>query len=284
MTAPPSLAAADLVAWAEAALRTDSESPGLDAELLLAASTGLGRAQILARPERQVGDAAAERFSAFVARRRGGEPVAYIVGRREFYSLDLTVSSAVLVPRPDTELLVETALAQSPPIDGSAVDLGTGSGAIALALKQGRPDLRVTGVDASPEALRVAHDNAERLGLSVRLIESSWFTALGGERFDLVIANPPYVCSDDAAFTGGLRHEPRAALDGGADGLDAYRSILAAAADHLQPGGKLLFEHGAEQRAALIALSAAAGFEVVSVHDDLAGLPRVLVLAGTTRS
>jgi release factor glutamine methyltransferase len=232
---------------------------------------------LIAHPERFVGETEARRLAAAVARRSRGEPLAYITGRREFYSIVVTVDASVLVPRPETELLVEHALCGLPPGNARVLDLGTGSGAIALAIKRERPDCEVVGVDRSAAAIGTARANAARLGLDVHFLESDWFAALDGAPFDAIVANPPYVASNDPAF-GALAHEPRAALDGGPDGLDAYRAIFAAAPAHLAPRGALLVEHGADQRARLAAMAPAAGLVVAALVDDLAGLPRLLVL------
>ena len=273
---PPSQARA-LLAWAERELRSVSQSARLDAELLLADSASISRAAVIAHPERFVGETEARRLAEAVARRRRGEPLAYITGRREFYSIDLAVDASVLVPRPETELLVEHALVSLPAGKPRVLDLGTGSGAIALAIKRERPACEVTGVDVSAAAIRVASANAARLGLDVRFLESDWFAALAGERFDAIVANPPYVASADPVFAA-LAHEPRGALDGGPDGLDAYRAIFSRAAAHLEAGSVLLVEHGADQRAALTAMAPPAGLDVAAIVDDLAGLPRLLVL------
>jgi release factor glutamine methyltransferase len=277
LAVPPPSRARALLHWAERELSSVSDSARLDAELLLADSAGIARATLIAHPERIVGATEARRLAAAVERRRRGEPLAYITGRREFYSIDLAVDSSVLVPRPETELLVEHALCGLPSGPARVLDLGTGSGAIALAIKRERPGCEVTGVDLSPAAIAVARANAARLGLDVRFVESDWFAAVAGERFDAIVANPPYVASGDPAFAA-LVHEPRAALDGGADGLDAYRAIFAAAAVQLTTGGALLVEHGADQREALISMAPAAGLAVAAIVDDLAGLPRLLVL------
>ena len=255
-----------------------SETPRLDAEVLLAFATGRTRASLLAFPERPLDAAAAERFSSSLARRAAGEPLAYVTGLREFYSLPLTVSRDVLIPRPETELLVELALHSIQQRERPKVlDVGTGSGAIAIAVKRARPDAQVTASDVSAAALAVARANAAQLGVEIRCVESAWFAALGDARFDVIVSNPPYVRS--AEVRGALELEPRVALDGGADGLDAYRAILAGAAAHLGArDGVLLLEHGHEQRAALTALAVASGWRVAAVHDDLAGLPRALEL------
>src|SRR5690606_29633864 len=240
---------------------------------------GVPRSAIFAFPERTLEPAAVERFRAAIARRAAGEPLSYLLGRKEFYGLELETTSAVLVPRPETELLVELALERLPAGEArSVLDLGTGSGAIALAIKHERPDAAVTAVDASAAALEVARRNARRHGLAVRFVESDWFAALGGERFDLIVSNPPYVQAGDPALAGALRFEPRAALAAGADGLDAFRALLDGAAAHLAPGGALLFEHGHDQQAALAALARTHGFEPAALHRDASGHDRAIVL------
>jgi release factor glutamine methyltransferase len=274
--APPKSAAA-LLAAAARKLASTSDTARLDAELLLAAATGRSRGTLLAFPERTAPPQAASRFEALVERRARGEPLAYLVGRREFFSLELDVDAAVLVPRPETEVLVEAALVRCAKLPRPAVlDAGTGSGAIALAVKRECPAAEVTGVDLSASALRVARRNAARLALAVRWLESTWLAAVAGERFDVIVSNPPYVRS--AEIAGALEYEPRVALDGGADGLDAYRALLAATPAHLNRGGALLLEHGAEQRSALTALAKRSGWRIVRALDDLAGRPRALEL------
>jgi release factor glutamine methyltransferase len=258
-----------------------SESPRLDAMLLLWQATERPRASFLAFPERLVPRVERLEFAELVARRVRGEPVAYIVGSHEFFSIPLLVGPDVLVPRPETELLVEAALARCSSVDAPAVlDVGTGSGAIALAIKQQRPEVRMTALDVSPQALERARVNETfvtgTLDSTVSWIESRWFEALRGERFDLIVSNPPYVRS--AEIVGPLKFEPRVALDGGADGLDAYRVLFAEAADHLNPGGALLVEHGAQQRPQLVALAEASAWRVAAARDDLAGRARVLEL------
>ena len=270
--------AGEALAAAADALAPVSESPRLDAELLLAFSLGRTRGSVLAFPERALDDATRARYAALIDRRARGEPLAYLTGEREFFSLPLAVSADVLVPRPETELLVELALAAVASATTPAVlDVGTGSGAIALAIKQTRSDARVTASDRSAAALAVARANAQRLALDIRFVESAWFEKLGRETFDAIVSNPPYVRSADVR--GALEFEPRLALDGGGDGLDAYRALLEGAAAHLTPGrGVLLLEHGAEQRPELLALAARQGWHVTGAHDDLAGKPRVLAL------
>jgi release factor glutamine methyltransferase len=262
-----------------------SESPRLDAMLLLWQATERPRASFLAFPERLVPRLARREFAELVARRMRGEPVAYIVGSHEFFSLPILVSRDVLVPRPDTELLVEATLTRCAALSAATVlDVGTGSGAIALAVKHSRRDLRVTGTDVSPEAIEQAEINEsfvlEMPEPTIRWVVSRWFEALGAERFDLIVSNPPYVRTSD--IVGGLTFEPRLALDGGADGLDAYRVLFADAPKHLHDGGALLVEHGAEQRPALLDLARIHGWRVAAARDDLAGRPRVLELERST--
>jgi release factor glutamine methyltransferase len=232
---------------------------------------------VLAFPERALDAAVAAQFAALVERRGRGEPLAYLTGEREFFSLPFAVSPYVLIPRAETELLVEVALeAIAAAAQPAVLDVGTGSGAIALAIKQARSDARVTATDRSPAALAVAHRNATRLSLDVRFVESHWFEKLGSEPFDVVVSNPPYVRS--AEITGALGFEPQVALDGGADGLAAYRVLFAEARNRLNAGGALLVEHGADQRPELVALAEAHGWRVAAARDDLGGRPRVLWL------
>jgi len=202
--------------------------------------------------------------------------VAYILGRREFYGLELSVNPAVLIPRPETELLVDLALERRP---AAVLDLGTGSGAVALAIKRHLPGARVVAVEASAAALAVARRNAVKLNLEVEFRHGRWFDPLPGERFELVVSNPPYVAEGDPHLPG-LRHEPEAALVAGPEGLDAIREITSAAGSFLRPGGWLLLEHGAGQDAAVRSLLAQAGLESVRTWPDLAGIGRV---SGGTR-
>jgi release factor glutamine methyltransferase len=268
---------AAVLAAAAARLGAASETPRLDVEVLLASLTGRARASLLAFPERPVAPEIARRFAELVARRASGEPLAYLTGQREFFSLTLTVSEHVLIPRPETEQLVEAVLERCAALPRPAVlDVGTGSGAIAMAVKHALPGAIVTGVDVSAAALAVARANGERLALDVRWLESTWLDAVARERFDVVVSNPPYVRSMDVR--GALEHEPLLALDGGDDGLAAYRVLFAAVPQHLNAGGALLVEHGAEQRPELVALAEANGWRVAAMRDDLAGRARVLEL------
>lgn len=253
---------------------------GLDpreSRLLLAAASGLAQANLIGNPERELDPESATRFADWVQRRRRGEPVAYILGRREFFDLELEVGPAVLIPRPETELLVELALQRLPAErEANVADLGTGSGAIALAIKRHRPRARVVGADASAAALAVARRNAIRLGLEIELRSGRWFEPLGSERFDVIVSNPPYVADGDPHLgEGDLRFEPRDALVSGADGLEAIRAIAAGAPAHLAAGGWLLVEHGLGQDAAARQLLEGAGLVRASSWPDLAGILRV---------
>ncbi len=202
------------------------------------------------------------------------EPMAYLLGEQAFFGMRLQVDHRVLAPRPDTETLVEWALTLNlAPSGVDALDMGTGSGAIALALAQQRPAWRVSASDASADALAVARSNGERLHTSVRWLHGSWWDAVPGQRFDLVLSNPPYIAEDDPHMAA-LRHEPRSALTSGADGLDDIRAIVAGAPAHLQPGGWLLLEHGHDQAQAVRALLQAQGFAAVDSRIDLAGIER----------
>jgi len=249
-------------------------SSGIDpreARLLLAAATGFSEASVLAHPERQLPLHVQNRFQEMAARRATGEPVAYILGRKEFYGLELAVSAAVLVPRPETELLVDLALARRP---ASVLDVGTGSGAIALAIKRHLPAARVVASDASAAALEVARRNSVRFDLDIELRHGRWLEPVAGEHFEAIISNPPYVEAGDPHLAG-LRFEPRFAVEAGADGLDAFRVLAREAPRHLLPGGWLLLEHGAGQHGAVRALLEAAGLETAESWPDLAGIPRV---------
>lgn len=275
----------------ESVLSLDSGTARIEVQMLLQHVLGVSRAYLLAHPEQVLDEAQASAYRALLQRRLAGEPLAYILGEREFFGLDFMVTPATLIPRPDTELLVELALQRIPqtppslPLSGEerrvsvfrVLDLGTGSGAIALAIAHARPDAEVTAVDASPEALEVARENAQRLNLSnVRLLRSDWFSALAGERFDLIVSNPPYIADADAHLEqGDLRFEPRTALASGVDGLDDIRRIIADAKEHLDLGGWLMFEHGYDQAERVRELLAAAGFSEVFSARDLAGIERV---------
>ena len=266
-----------LLADAARHLAALSETPRLDAEVLLAAALERPRSYLHAWPERTPEPKQSARFLAWLAWRGAGFPVAYIIGRREFWSLDLEVTPDTLIPRPETELLVELALARLPADRPVAIaDLGTGSGAIALALAVERPLARIVATDHSPAALTVARRNTQRLNIaSVEFREGDWCAPLGDERFDLIAANPPYVAATDPRWRQGeLRFEPPAALVSSADGLDALRTIIAQAPNHLQPGGWLLLEHGYDQGETVPALLRERGFDAVRDYQDAAGLSR----------
>jgi len=260
---------------AASALTTDSPAAShLDAELLLAHALSVPRARLRSHPEAAVEPHVARHYRKLLARRATGEPVAYLTGKKEFWALPLAVTAAVLVPRPETELLVERALALGPRRHGRAADLGTGSGAIALAFAAERPDWQVLATDVSEAALEIARANARALALErVEFRRGSWFAPLGAERFDLIVSNPPYVAADDPALTG-LQHEPRLALTPGNDALGALREIIRGAPAHLLPRGWLLLEHGATQGEAVRRELALAGMRYIRSHPDLAGLER----------
>jgi release factor glutamine methyltransferase len=249
-----------------------------EAELLLAHVLAQPRTWLFTHGDRDVGEAEAARFDDLVRRREAGEPVAYLTGQRGFWRFDLAVSPATLIPRPETERLVELALERLPREYAARVaDLGTGSGAIALAIAFERPRAHVVATDASADALAIARANAQALQLAnVELREGDWFAPLAGERYDLIASNPPYIALDDAHLReGDLRFEPAPALASGTDGLDAIRTIVAAAPAHLQPQGWLLLEHGWDQGAAVRALLADAGFVDVATERDLEQRDRV---------
>jgi release factor glutamine methyltransferase len=257
--------------------RDAGATPGLDAELLLAHALGVGRARLRSHGDDVPAADAAARFLALIERRAAGEPVAYVLGRKAFWSLELTVNPAVLVPRPETELLVERSLALLPADEIKAVDLGTGSGAIALALASARPRWRIVATDVSTAALAVARANAAALGLErVEMVHGDWLACLPGRTFDLVLSNPPYVAAGDPAIRQSeLMCEPRLALVAAEDGLGALRAIVAAAPACLERGGWLLLEHGATQAAAVAGALVARGFAQVRSHRDLAGRERM---------
>ena len=254
-----------------------SPTARLDAELLLAAVLGKPRSYLRTWPEHEPGAEQLAAFAVLLERRRAGEPVAYILGHQGFWSLDLEVAPHTLIPRPDTELLVETALQLAPATPQRVLDLGTGSGAIALALASERCGWQVIGVDRIAEAVALAERNRQRLKLgNAEFRQSSWFDGLAGERFGLILSNPPYIAADDRHLgEGDVRFEPLSALVAGVDGLDDIRQIIAQAPRHLQAGGWLLLEHGYDQAEAVRELLAAAGFTAVDSRRDLGGHQRI---------
>jgi len=267
-------ATAQIVA-ADAGLRAEART---DALALLEAIAGVGPAGVYAHPERVLPVVAADAFARAVVRRTAGEPVAYIVGSRGFHALELDVSPDVLIPRPETESLVDAVLERAPrAAPFTVLDLGTGSGAIALAIARAHPAVRVSAVDVSTEALATARGNAIRLGLEVEWIESDWYGALVGRRFDFVVSNPPYVRSDDPHMAR-LSFEPRLALDGGPDGLASLHRVLAGAAAHLTAHGTVIVEHGFDQTADVARIAQAHSLVVCTTIVDRGGHERCTVL------
>lgn len=248
----------------------------LEAELLLAHILGTSRTRLKSHPEEARAPSERERYLALIARRAAGEPAAYLTGTKEFWSLRLAVSPAVLIPRPETELLVERALALHPQPHGTVADLGTGSGAIAVALACERPGWRIVATDASAAALAIARGNAAAAGAgNIEFLEGSWFAPLTGRRFHLIVSNPPYIARDDPLLARPpLTFEPPAALTSGADALAALREIIRGAPPHLERGGWLLLEHGATQAADVARELVVRGFTHVRSHRDLAGHER----------
>ena len=254
-----------------------------EAEMIVERIAGITRTTVVAYPERVLDPAQHQQALAMIERRADGEPMAYILGSREFYGLDFIVTPAVLIPRPETELLVEQALARlsslPTPQGARMLDLGTGSGAIAISVARYRPSASITAADISGAALNVARQNANALDANIRFIESDWFASLAGETFDLVVSNPPYVAAGDKHLAeGDLRFEPIDALTDGApgeNGLACIRRIIADAPQHLNNGGWLLFEHGYDQASACAELLSARGFADLCCFHDLAGISRV---------
>lgn len=255
----------------------ESPTARLDIELLLAAALGKSRSYLHTWPERIVPSEAANAFASFIRRRQAGEPIAYILGQQGFWKLDLEVAAHTLIPRPETELLVEAAVQLLPTRSARVLDLGTGSGAIALALASECSAWQVTAVDRIAEAVALAERNRVRLNLgNARVLESHWFSALHGERFDLIVSNPPYIASADPHLSAGdVRFEPASALVAGEDGLDDLRLIIGQAPAHLNPGGWLLLEHGYDQAPVVRELLAQHDFEQIESRIDLGGHERI---------
>ncbi|EGH16030.1 N5-glutamine S-adenosyl-L-methionine-dependent methyltransferase [Pseudomonas savastanoi pv. glycinea str. race 4] len=256
----------------------DSPTARLDIELLLAAALGKPRSFLHTWPERIVSTEAALAFAGYLQRRRTGEPVAYILGQQGFWKLDLEVAPHTLIPRPETEMLVEAALELAPAFAPAKVlDLGTGTGAIALALANERQQWKVTAVDRVPEAVALAERNRQRLQLdNAQVLNSHWFSALEGQQFDLIISNPPYIADADPHLSAGdVRFEPSSALTAGSDGLDDLRTIIADAPVHLSADGWLLLEHGYDQGPAVRELLIRHGFERIQTRRDLGEHERI---------
>ena len=266
---------AEALADGRARLEPCSDSARLDAEWLLADVLSISPAALSSRARQTLDEAQRARYAQQLARREQGEPIAYLLGTQGFWTLDLQVSPAVLIPRPDTELLVEWARDVLPAsLAAEVADLGTGSGAIALAIARERPNARVLATDLSPAALEVAEGNARRNRVAnLRFAHGSWLEPLAGERFDLIVSNPPYIAAGDPHLPA-LRHEPLSALSDGADGLSCLREIVSGAREHLRAGAWLLVEHGYDQGAAVRELFAQGGYLDVQTRRDLGGNER----------
>ncbi len=267
---------AALLYQATSRLNKTSDTPALDAELLLCAVCGIDRSAVTCDQSLVLTNQQRDFFSALTNRRAAGEPIAYLLQRKEFWSQDLLVSPEVLIPRPETELLVEQALEHLPDQPCNVADLGTGSGAIALAIASERPNVQVTATDISQSALDVAMKNAVRLGVqNVTFRQGDWFAPLVGQRYRLIVSNPPYVRVGDPRLEVGTLYEPVDALLSGYDGLDALRVICAAARRYLDHQGVLILEHACDQKIAVHELLSQGGFETIVCNTDLAGKPRV---------
>ena len=268
------------IRWAAGQFAACSESPRLDAELLLAHCLEKPRSYLYSWPEHPLDEPCWQRFQQLVRQRLQPTPVAYLLGRREFFSLEYAINPAVLVPRPETELLIELALQRIPAADSWRVcDLGTGSGIIAVTVASQRPACRVSACDLDPRCLALARDNAHRHGVEVEFFESDWYLGLApGARFDLILSNPPYIAAGHPFLSrGDLLAEPRLALTPGPSGLEALRTIIAGAPDFLEPGGWLMIEHGYDQQLPVAELMAAAGFVDIRCENDASDLPRASV-------
>lgn len=262
----------------ESALHISRTESRIELQMLLQRTLNVSRAYLLANPEQMLEAGQQAAYDAMLQRRLQGEPIAHLLGEREFFGLSFKVTPATLIPRPDTELLVELALQRLPPQGGVRVlDLGTGTGAIAISIAHSRPDVQVVGVDASPAALEVARENVRCLALrNVSFVQSDWFGALGTQRFDLIVSNPPYIATGDEHLTqGDVRFEPISALASGPDGLDDIRHIIAQADEFLECGAWLMLEHGYDQAQAVRDLLRQSGYAEVFSAKDMAGIERV---------
>ena len=267
---------AALLYQATSRLNKTSDTPALDAELLLCAVCGIDRSAVTCDQSLVLTNRQRDFFSTLINRRAAGEPIAYLLQRKEFWSQELLISPEVLIPRPETELLVEQALEHLPDQTCNVADLGTGSGAIALAIASERPNVQVTATDISQSALEVAMKNAVRLGVqNVTFRQGDWFTPLTDQHYRLIVSNPPYVRVGDPRLEVGTLYEPVDALLSGYDGLDALRVICAAARRYLDHQGVLILEHACDQKIAVHELLSQGGFETIVCNTDLAGKPRV---------
>ena len=281
---PASISIGSLLREMSQTLKSSSPTPQLDAEVLLMHVTGLNRAEVITQQTALLDNDQVLRVQNLLARRQTGEPIAYITGTREFWSMELTVTPATLIPRPETELLVEQALARIPKNAAWKIaDLGTGTGAVALALAKERPRCHLIATDISPAALETAQANKKKLGANnVELRHGDWFVALANEKLDMIVSNPPYVNSDDPHLAqGDVRFEPREALMAGADGLDAIRHIAHLARQYLKPNGWLLLEHGWQQASAINRLLYQHGYRDIVCYQDAASHDRVSAAMNT---
>lgn len=269
---------AQLLAKAMLALQAVTDTPLLDAEILLAHVLQKPRSHLHAWPDKKIEDEKVEAFWSLIQRRKAQEPIAYLIGQREFWSLPFTVTRETLIPRPETELIVETVLQWGRRDESLQIaDLGTGSGAIALALAHERPNWQIVATDISQSALQIASNNAQRLGLrNISFYLGSWCTALPHRGFDVIVSNPPYIAKKEwPVYASGLAYEPYEALVSGEDGLDAIRAICEKLANYVKPNGYVALEHGFTQGAAVCELLALAKFSSISMLYDGAGLARV---------
>ena len=274
MSSEPSLTCEALLK--SAVEQIGGDSPRLDAELLLSHVTGLGRTSFRAWPEREVPTEQAEPFMNLVAQRASGQPIAYLLGEQEFWSLPLKVSSSTLIPRPDTECVVEAALSLELPANARVLDLGTGTGAIALALASEQPGWQIMASDRVEEAVALARENSQQLGLSITVVQSHWFDQIPAGSFDLLISNPPYIpASDRHLKEGDVRFEPESALVAGEDGLDDIRLLVTEGLDWLNLNGWMLLEHGYDQGEAVRDLFAKAGWRNIETRKDYGGNDRM---------
>ena len=260
-------------------LQSTSDSPQLDCELLLCYVLDVDRTWLRTWPEKEVSKSLEAKFCALLEKRVQGQPIAYLIGSRGFWSIDLQVSKDTLIPRPETELLVELALGLKLPKNSHGLDLGTGTGAVVLALATERPDMNFTAVDSQVGAVSLANKNCQNLGLSnVAIFQSDWFDSvqLIDNQFDLIISNPPYISANDPHLQqGDVRYEPNTALVSGIDGLDDLQKIIAKSPAYLKSDGWLLLEHGIDQGAAVVRLMSRAGFKKVVTHKDYNQIDRV---------